>query len=584
MKKISSILLLGVVLFVSSCQDDITTANTNINYRLAVGLPIGEASFGLADMINVIYSGENLEQDGSHYNFVMDSKGEFSFRDIKLLKDGVTVTAGEKFTFSEHLSATYPLTHTGTNIPFKITSSTFIEFPNISTTGNEEKIDSAAIEKSRLYIRLTKPAGADINIKSFKINFPLEDFNTREPIVLTAPNAKFTSDSLFAQDCYFNINDFFVDVEPNPLDPTKGGFTFDVEIDAEFVGGTIESADQIGYDVTYTIFEHKAVWGTFTADANLAKTQAAMSFNLLRDINRGKSEGNLLFEEVNLDLTLKNYDIGIPLKITLDSMRGYLRDKPELVWEGNLGEYSKKYQLVWFQNGTSERYSLNAESPRIPFSGIPAQTVINLNKKQGNIAALFQPDFQPDMFDFFFSIDISNATGSGFLTKNAKIECDIHLEIPVNMRPGSYYIYTDTIDGFNISEDVSLIDYVDEIELGLMFTNGLPMNAEFSLCLRDSLGNVINSELNKEVFNIDSPERNNAGEVSGNPVVSEDFRVKLSSTTLKQLQEAAYITYSVKIGSKTTDGENNYFRDTDSFAVKLKLFAKGGYTGDIMGE
>lgn len=276
-------------------------------------------------------------------------------------------------------------------------------------------------------------------------------------------------------------------------------------------------------------------------------------------------------------------------------MRGYRRDIPDPdpekyeTWETFKYKYDEKYQSVKFhadENGENgvKSFSLNPNSPQEPFSGYPAQTKILLNKKQGNIAALFQPEFQPDMFDFFFAVDISNSAGSGFLTKDAKIECDILLEIPVNMRPGSYYIYTDTIDGFNISEDVSLIDYVDEIELGLMFANGLPMDAEFALCLRDSLGNIIDSELNKEVFNIDSPERNNAGEVSGNPVVSEDFRVKLSSTTLKQLQETAYITYSVKLGSESTDGENNYFKDTDSFAVKLKLFAKGGYTGDVFGK
>ncbi|MBO5974974.1 MAG: hypothetical protein J6P95_04590, partial [Paludibacteraceae bacterium] len=308
MKKISSILLLGAVLLLGSCQDDITTANTDIDYRLALGLPVGEAKFGLAELLGKVYSGDNLEPDGRHFNFVMDSKGEFAFRDIKLLKDGITVTAGEDFKFSDYYSATYPLSNPGA-IPFKINSTTFIEFPSISTAGNEEKIDSAAIETSRLYIRLNKPAGADIEIKSFKINFPFEDYKTREPIILEAPTAEYTSSDLFDQDCYFDINDFMMEIQQSSSDTTKGGFTFDVEIDAVFKSGTITDVDQIGYDVTYEIFEHKAVWGTFTADANLAKTHAAMSFDLLKDLNAGKSEGSLMFEEINLDLTLKNYDI-----------------------------------------------------------------------------------------------------------------------------------------------------------------------------------------------------------------------------------------------------------------------------------
>lgn len=563
--------MLGVVLFASSCQDDISTTNTNIDYRLAVGLPIGEATFGIANLLEKVYSGDNLEQEGDHYNFVMDSEGEFSFRDIKLLKEGVTVSAGEDFDFPAEVSS-LPSNYSGPSIPFKVESSTFIEFPNISTTGNQEKIDSAAIEKSTLFIRLNKPDGAKIKVNSFKIKFPIKDYETREPIVLETSSVE---NDLFGTDCYFDINDFFVVIEKNP-DPSKtvGGFTFDVEIDAEFEGGTINSGDKIGYDVTYTIFDHKVVYGTFTADANLAKTRAAMSFNLLRDLNNGKSEGALLFEEVRLFLTLKNYDIGVDLKATLDSMRGFRRDDTEAI------PYEDRYRFAMFQNGTSKKYSLNAERPEVPFTGIPAQTVIKLDNDQGRLSDIFQPEFQPDMFDFFFAVDISNATGSGFLTKDAKIECDIKLEVPVNLRSGSYYVYTDTIKGFNLGE-TDLTTYIDEAELGLMFTNGMPMCVDFSLCLHDSVGNIINSDLNKELFEIESPERNNIGEVDGEPVVSENFRIPISSTILKQLQEAAYITYSATV---KTDDESTYFKDSDAFAVKLKLFAKGGYTGDILGE
>lgn len=569
MKKICSILMLGVVLFASSCQDDISTTNTNIDYRLAVGLPIGEATFGIANLLEKVYSGDNLEQEGDHYNFVMDSEGEFSFRDIKLLEEGVTVSAGEDFDFPAELSSLSD--YSGSSIPFKVGKSTFIEFPSISTTGNQEKIDSAAIEKSTLFIRLNKPDGAKIKVNSFKIKFPIKDYETREPIVLETSSVE---NDLFGTDCYFDINDFFVVIEKNPLDPTKGGFTFDVEIDAEFEGGTINSGDKIGYDVTYTIFDHKVVYGTFTADANLARTHAAMSFNLLRDLNNGKSEGALLFEEVRLFLTLKNYDIGVDLKVTLDSMRGFRRDDTEAI------PHEDRYRFAMFQNGTSKKYSLNAERPEVPFTGIPAQTVIKLDNDQGRLSDIFQPEFQPDMFDFFFAVDISNATGSGFLTKDAKIECDIKLEVPVNLRSGSYYVYTDTIKGFNLGE-TDLTSYIDEAELGLMFTNGMPMCVDFSLCLHDAVGNIINSDLNKELFEIESPERNNIGEVDGEPVVSENFRIPISSTTLKQLQEAAYITYSATV---KTDDESTYFKDSDSFAVKLKLFAKGGYTGDILGE
>ena len=577
MKKTSFIIAFASLLLFCGCKDDIKNADLDIHYNTSLGLPIGKANFGISDLIAKSYEGDELYADASsRYYFMMQDSTGFSLRNIQLLPKGTTVSAGEKFSFEEKLGIPIPSSgYSITGLPensrtVNIKSQKFIDF-SLQTTGTEERIDSAAIEHSELFIRFNKPNGLNITIKSFKINFPIVDYQTRKPISLILPNTTYSS-LQFDTNYTFAIDDFMVTIEKNPLDDTKGGFTFEVEIEAVLEDGTIYQGDQIGYDVTYTIFSHKVVYGVFSPDDKVARSRAQLNFNLLRDINSGKSEGALLFDDAQVTLTLKNYDIGMDVTLRLDTIKGYQRDHPE---KGVV--YGK------FDGGVNYSLSKNFPTrPEIPFSNKPSILTMTLDKDNGQIQNFFTKDFLTDRFEFVFSVGSVAKTSSYpiFITNEAHIDCSVDYKIPLNLRPESYYIYTDTIQGFAESMNEGIFQYVDSAVLHIGLENGLPIGVKLSLKLIDDAGNEIPSELNKKEFFVPKAETNKAGEVVNLSVTPKNFEIVLTPATMDDLKNAAYMLYTVNARNEDTT-DNICFKEDNRFNLILSIFAKGGYRGSL---
>lgn len=581
MKKIIFSLTFIFLLTLNSCKDDIQNANLDINYNTSLGLPIGKANFNIADILEKNYEGDELYADGSsRYFFKMKDSTGFSLRNIELLPKGATVSAGEDFLFQDALNGlSIPsggLTINPSLIPennrtINITSKKFIDF-SLQTSGSEERIDSAGIEHSELFIRLNKPSGLNITVKKFKIKFPIVNYQTRDTIFIELPNATYPSTPSFDTDYTFSINDFMVAIEDNPLDPSKGGFTFEVNIEAVVENGILYSTDAIGYDVTYTIFSHKVVFGEFAPDPALARTRAQINFNLLRNINNDKTEGLLLFDNAEITLTLKNYDIGMNVNLTLDSVKGFKRDHPE---DGFI--YGK------FDNGHNYSLSKNFPTrPEIPFSNIPSVLTLKLNKEDGEIHNFFQKDFMSDRFEFIFSVgSVSNTTPYPiFITNEARIDCSVDYTIPLNLRPESFYKYTDTIQGFQESLNEGIFQYIDSAVLHIGLENGLPIGAKLSLQLIDENGNEIDSELNKNEFYIPKAKTNQAGEVENLSITSKNFEVIVTPTTMDDLKNAAHLLYTVHAYNEDVT-DNICFKEDNRFNLILSLFAKGGFKGNL---
>ena len=581
MKKSILLLTFFAALFLSSCKDDIQNIDSSFEYNTSLGLPIGKANFNIADILEKSYEGDELYADASsRYFFMMKDSTGFSLRNIQLLPKGTTVSAGEKFSFESALTGiTIPAGGLPVNpslIPeqnrtINIESKKFIDF-SLQTSGTEERIDSAGIVNSELFIRLNKPAGLDITIKKFKIKFPIVDYQTRDTIFIELPNTTYPQKPEFDKDYTFSIDNFMVAIEKNPLDPTKGGFTFEVNIEAVINGGTIYTGDEIGYDVTYTIFNHKVVYGAFSPDPSLARTRAQLNFNLLRDINNGKSKGVFLFDDAEITLTLKNYDIGMNINLTLDTMKGFKRDHPE---EGVI--YGK------FDGGVNYSLSKNFPTrPEVPFSNIPSVLTMKLNKENGEIHNFFRKDFLSDRFEFVFSVgSVSNITPYPiFVTNEARIDCSVNYNIPLNLRPESYYIYTDTIKGFQNSLEEGIFQYLDSAVLHIGLENGLPIGAKLSLTLIDENGNTIPSDLNKEEFYVPKAKTNKAGEVENSSISPKNFELVITPTTMDDLKNAANILYTVHAFNEDTT-DNICFKENNQFNIILSLFAKGGFTGSL---
>ncbi len=573
MKKYFLIALATLLCF--SCKEDIQNADMSIQYDTALGIPLGKAKFNIADILEKSYKGEDIYADNTgRYFFIMEDTAAFALRNIQFLPPTKPqVSSGETLKFSDYLS--------GVSIPAEgvdvsiispanrkvtIQKQNFISFP-VQVNSTDQRIDSAGIAHSELFIRIEKQSNATINIKKFKINFPFRDEKTGEKISIEIPNAKFDKDSTFI------IDDFMVGIEQNPDNSNEGGFKFDVEIEAELEDGTLYNGDAIKYTVTYTIFDYKVVYGNFQPDPAIAKTRAQLDFNLLRDINNGKNEGLLLFEDIDVLLTLKNYDIGMRVNLTLDTMKGFERDHLERGYKYAMFDGGANY-------GTSSSFTTRPEKP---FTGIPSIMTMRFNKDNGQIQNMFTKDFLSDRFELVFSVGSVTTSPSDppvFITNKAAIECGVKFTVPLNLRPESYYIYTDTIQGFAESIDEGIFQYIDKAELNIGLENGLPIGAKISLKLIDENGNEIKSDLTNNEWYSPKAETNEAGEVKKETVNPKDFRITLSESTMNDLKNAKHILYTVHAFNEDIT-DNICFKDDNRFNIVLSIYAEGGYNGNL---
>ena len=220
--------------------------------------------------------------------------------------------------------------------------------------------------------------------------------------------------------------------------------------------------------------------------------------------------------------------------------------------------------------------------PEIPFSNIPSVLTLKLNKEDGEIHNFFQKDFMSDRFEFIFSVgSVSNTTPYPiFITNEARIDCSVDYTIPLNLRPESFYKYTDTIQGFQESLNEGIFQYIDSAVLHIGLENGLPIGAKLSLQLIDENGNEIDSELNKNEFYIPKAKTNQAGEVENLSITSKNFEVIVTPTTMDDLKNAAHLLYTVHAYNEDVT-DNICFKEDNRFNLILSLFAKGGFKGNL---
>lgn len=573
----------------SACKDDIANADLNIKYQAALGVPIGKANFDVEDIITNFYKGDELYVDNSsRYFFTTSDSAKLYLRDINLLPQGQTVTAKDFFLVRDAFTGLPDGTITDISTldlagqEFSLKNKTFIDF-SIKTSGEEERIDSAIIEHSELTIKLTKPGVLGMKVKKFEIDFPMKYADTGAPVTLKL-QAENGQELEFGKEYKFSLDNFRVGIEKNPLEPDKdnGGFSFETSVDAVLESGTLTTGAEVGYEVTYTIFDHKIVYGYFAPDPNTARVKTALNFKLLRDLNESKGDGKtakgvLLFDDVRMHLNLKNYDIGMKVGITLDSLKGVMRDEP-----------SKGYKLANF-NGETGKALFFSRRPNQPYKNDVIQNMFTLDKTHGEVQNFFQEDFTADRFEFVFSIgsvtSVADEKYPMFLTSDSRIDCDVRFEIPMNLRPGSYYLYRDTIPSAKATFSSKEFGYLKKASLIIGMENGLPIGMEVSFQLFDKNGNEIKSDLSKESFIVKRPATNKNGEVIVDKttlgIEKGEFVVELSEQVIEDLKRTEKMYFTAK-ASNDGDTENNIcFMETNRFNISLALFAEGVFEGNL---
>ncbi len=134
-----------------------------------------------------------------------------------------------------------------------------------------------------------------------------------------------------------------------------------------------------------------------------------------------------------------------------------------------------------------------------------AKQLRQIDKEYGAIDQFFDNPTHPDVIDvieFKYTVrldedKINHDPTPNFITSDAAIKVIYKIQIPLYLKPGSYYNLNDAIKDIGDDIDDALEDAsIDNAKLILTVLNGLPLKGDLSLIPLDSLNREITSDLN----------------------------------------------------------------------------------------
>ncbi|HOJ66543.1 MAG TPA: hypothetical protein PLZ54_06150, partial [Paludibacteraceae bacterium] len=164
-------------------------------------------------------------------------------------------------------------------------------------------------------------------------------------------------------------------------------------------------------------------------------------------------------------------------------------------------------------------------------------------------------------------------------TPDGNIKVLYKIQIPLYLKPGSYYEFKDTIPdaGEDINSALEDVD-VNSGSIFLTVTNGLPVKGKLTLVLKDSLGRDISTTFKKE-YDIDAPQVDAEGFVVESSITPQKIEIALNNDQLNDFKRSKDIVYKFRIDSKDANSFI-HFRKSDTFKVKLGLFVNGKVSYD----
>lgn len=202
-----------------------------------------------------------------------------------------------------------------------------------------------------------------------------------------------------------------------------------------------------------------------------------------------------------------------------------------------------------------------------------------INKEYGAIDQFFDHPSHPDVIEFRYTVrpdedKINSDPTPNFITPDAAIKVIYKIQIPMYLKPDSYYELNDTIKdvGDDIDDALEEAD-IDNARLILTVSNGLPVKGDLSLILLDSLNREITSDLDTN-YPIDAPAIDAGGYVAEGGVTPQKIEIELTNSQIEDLKKANHIAYRFRIDSKD-DRSFIHFTTSNYFGVKLGMFVRG---------
>jgi hypothetical protein len=532
--------------FLPSCMNDIDLLNvsSDIQWSGSLAIPIGEANLSMEELVHQLDSQNILVTEGQEILYRQVDSIESGFREIDLLE------------YSQPLSMSIPVSPMGTqtipaNSSFSVTSNGTIDLG--LNRSPEEIVDSIQIKSATLTIKVNVANIVSLSPDSTRITLEFSPERVRKsdgsPLSIVYVPAGFNQAASIP----------IQDVAINTAHASGIPVAVKVELKAGNSPVTVRPSSMVNVELKFTQLQFKVAYGKFEP-AEIATT----TFKLNLDLPSFTWDGNFKFADPRCDLTVKS-NIGTYMLLDVAYVKAYSESNPE--------------QAIYASfNGNHFTTEALNDKPGRPGLWV-AKQLRQINKEYGAIDQFFDHPTLPDVIEFKYTVrldedKINRDPTPNFITPDAGIKVIYKIQIPLYLKPESYYELNDTIKDVGDDIDDALEDAsIDNAKLILTVSNGLPIKGDLSIILLDSLNREITSDLDTD-YPIDAPAIDAGGYVTQGGVTPQKIEIELTNSQIEDLKKANHIAYRFRIDSKD-DRSFIHFTTSNYFGVKLGMFVRG---------
>lgn len=535
------------LVILTSCLNDVDLTNISgeIQWKGALAAPIGTANLKLEDLVAQLDSQKILTASGEEFLYQDSDNVEFQFRQINLIQNALPLN--KSLYVSPETTITIPA---NTQIP-TISSDENIQLGINSS--QDERIDSVKISSAVLSVKVTVDnLSVNPNNVKFTLDFPLSKVKHYDGSLV---EAVYTPSS-FNQAQNIALSNFTINT-------SDSGSSIPITLKLDITTGNlpvrVSPSSKVNIELKLTSMQFDVAYGYF-APSSIASKVVQQSLNL-PDFTK---DGAFKFADPKIFITVQS-NIGTYLKFDINYAKAYQKSNPsQAVYASFNGNQS-----------TSESMGIKPSAPGIWVT----KQLTTLDKNYGTIDKLFDTSNKADTIEMKYGGNVDNDKIStdptpNFITPDAAIKVKYKIQIPLYLKPTSYYIFKDTIK--NAGKDIdSVLNKVKINTLSIYLTvmNGLPVKGTLSMQLNDASGHKINTTFISD-YQINAPDIDSNGYVKANGITPQKIEIKIDSTQVDDFRRTKDIVFQFRIDSKDASSFI-HFRKSDTFNVKAGLFVNG---------
>ena len=526
-----------ILMFLFSSCNDINLANISNDLKIdeSLVIPIGEGSASIGDILSKVVNDSNLFIDADTINYVSNYTYDYSFKPIDILQYAVP----RKIVIDGF-------------VPVTINANSAVQLPGTSNytvdlgldpASTSKRVDSTYVSSTAIGITVTASNitvasnGSAIVPSDLKVTlgFPkIYNQGNRSPVNVPVPYS-------FGTEYGLQLNNVIVDTHGQTGVPVTVSLTSGnrpIKVNASSVINININFNKVNFSVCYGLFQPSSV----------QTTTIVLPLEMLQALPKG-----MTFANPKAFINIKS-NIGSWLDYNIDFVQAYNKNKTII----------KNAHFVNGSTSTSETIKAIPSSPGA-FSSWNLKT---LDKNYGTTNQLFETNDVLDTLKYQFSLKANpNSPAPSFVIPGMKMTANVKIQIPMYLEKGSAYNYSDTIQYSNNG-----ISNVDQGILVLKITNGLPVQAKFTVKLLDVNNQLIHSSLNDSIYIIKSGNVDANGLVTSSTVTN--LNINLTSTQLTDLKNAKAFAYTILLSGQDIN-KAIQFTKNDLIKVKLGVFITG---------